>query len=276
MTFVLPDKASVGYLDPEIAGEGERVLLSNGDEVNWTPPPVKPVMPDMSQIKSIRHYFGRTGYAVYPAWIYHPTEPARVVKNAEEAGKLGVMYRKATQDESSRYGVKAVWDYADDSKWRPAPWTEAKFDPANPGSGKTFISGTPNPAIAQHALVEALIPQVAAAVALAMKQSGAAAAPSNIDPAQWDAFMQFQAWQKSSEAVQEAVASTPIASSDDDDGFVEEASDPVAAEEPPNGLALTAEQERTLYEDEAVAKGIKVDGRWSLDRLKSEVEKAAA
>src|SRR5262245_24120542 len=135
MTFELPPRSAVGYLDPEIAGEGQKVLLSDGEQVDFSPPPPKPVMPDWSQIKSIRKYFGRTKHAVYPAWLYHPTEPARVVKNADEAAVLGVCYRDATVDERGRYGITHTWDWKDGCLWRAIPYGPPKLDLNNLGQG---------------------------------------------------------------------------------------------------------------------------------------------
>lgn len=202
MNFVLPKKSEVGYLDPEIAGEGQKVILSDGDVVSWTPPPPRPVMPDWSQIKSIARYFGRSGHQVYPAWLYHPSDEPRLVKNAEDAGALGVCYREATADERGRYGLKAVWDWQDGCQWRPQPYAGTlKFDPLKPGQGKTFQPAQQNPALAQDRLLEALIPAVAAAVAQSLKGAGGPSAPAHIEPAQWEAFLQFQAFQKAAEAV---------------------------------------------------------------------------
>jgi hypothetical protein len=226
-------------------------------------------MPDWSQIKSIARYFGRTGHQVYPAWLYHPTEEPRLVKNAEEAGELGVCYREATVDERGRYGLKAVWDWQDDTKWRPQPYANTlKFDPTRPGQGKTFMPAAQNPAVAQNAMIEALIPAVAAAVAQSLKGAGGPTAPANVDPAQWDEFLQFKAWQKTKEVVATAVEEEIAAENADH----QDAGDDVAI----NALnALTPEQDRALWEQEAESRGIKVDRRWSLDRLKLEVNKAA-
>lgn len=254
MAFVLPSRADVGVLDPEIAGEGERVIHSDGEQISWTPPPAKPVMPDWSQIKSIRKYFGRTGHQVWPAWVYHPTEQPRLLKNADEGATIGICYRDATMDERSRYGHKAVWDWSEDCLWRPQPYPGTqKFDPQKPGQGKTYMPAAPNPAVAQNALLEALIPTVTAAVVTALKANGPGA-PANIDPQQWEAFLQFQAFQKTAAAVDEVKRDVAV-----------------------NALAAgsDAETEWSLWEEEARSKGIKVDGRWSLERLKSEVEKAA-
>lgn len=199
--FELPPKAKVGYLDPEIAGEGQKVILSDGTVETWNAPPPKPVMPDWSQIKSIARYFNRQGYQVYPAWLYHPTEEPRLVKNADEAAELGVCYRKATIDEKGRYGVDSVWDWQDGSLWRQKPYEgRTKFDPLKPGTGKTFMPAPRNPASEQSQLLQELIPAVAAAVAKSLNANGPAA-PANIDAKDWDAFLKFKAWQKSAEAV---------------------------------------------------------------------------
>jgi hypothetical protein len=260
MAFVLPSKREAGYLDPAIAGEGVKVVMSDGDVITYAPPPPKPVMPDWSTIKSIRHYFNRTDFRVWPAWLYHPKEAARLVRNADEAAELGVCYRDATIDEKGRYGRDHVWDWKDDSQWRPQPWPDTiKFDPNKAEQGKTVIASPVNPTVAQHDLAALLIPQVAAAVAQALKMSGPAAPPS-VDPAQWEQFLQFQAWQKSAEVV---------------GGAVQQA----ATEAPGLGLqggsgAPSPDAERVAWEEEADRKGIKIDRRWSLERLKSEVEKA--
>lgn len=263
----LPSRNEVGYLDREIADEGQAVKLSDGENLSWTPPPEKLAMPDFSQVKSIRKYFNRTGYQVYPAWLYHPKEPARIVNNSDEAMALGVFYREATTEERGRYGVKAVWDWKPECQWRPTPWSETRtIDPMNPGAGKNFVHREESRAVAQNALVEALIPQVAAAVAQALKSSGPSA-PAHIDAKEWEQFIAFQAWQKTQSAVKEVFV-PEIAHELIDDTVSLEGDD--AGD---NGL--THEQEMALWAAEAERKGVKVDKRWGLARLKEEVEKAA-
>lgn len=249
MVFVLPPKSQVGYLDPEIAGEGVKaVILSDGEQVTYEVPAAKPVMPDWSKIKTIAHYFGRKGYAVYPAWLFHPTEPARLVKNADEASQLGVCYRKTTQDEKSRFGLADVWDWTDETKWRPKPFTDPKFDPAKGEQGKFFVAAPLDPALAQSRLLAELIPAVAAAV---MKANGGAA-PANIDPAQYQEFLKFQAWQKSQEAIHA-----------------------LATENADNALGMSDEELRTELAALAAEKGIKVKKSWTVDDLKAALDKAA-
>lgn len=262
----LPSRRDVGYLDNEIASEGMKVLQSDGEVVNWTPPPDRLAIPDFSQIKSIRKYFNRTGHQVYPAWLYHPTEEAVVVKNREEAMTLGVFYRKATLEEAGRYGVKAVWDWEPKCQWRPTPYPSKRvIDPVNPGAGKTYVHREQSSAVAQHALVEALIPQVAAAVAQALKSSGPGA-PAHVDAKEWDKFLAFQAWQKTQAVVAELAQPAlvdEIPGEDDPEDDMD-----------PDANALTHEQEMLLWTNAAEQKGIKVDKRWSLKTLKTEVEKA--
>ena len=240
MNFVLPSKADVGYLAGDVAEEGQKVILDSGEQVSWTPPPVRPSVPDMSQIKAIRHYFGRAGHQVYPAWLFHPTEKAVLVKDAKEAEKYGVRFRKATQEENERFGVTSSWDFADDTKWRVKPLQARVVDPNNLETGKNYIAATTMPHIAQNAMIEALIPAVAAAVAKSLQSSGPSA-PANIDPKQWESFLAFQAFQKTTETVN----------------------------------ALSDDVDRENLAAEAERKGIKVDKRWSMNRLQAEVEKAA-
>jgi hypothetical protein len=141
MGLNLPSRSEVGFLDPEIANEGEKaIVLNHGEKINIAPPPAKRVVPDLSEIKSIRHLFGRTGYEVYPAWVYHSeTGEARLIADHREAMALGIYYRDASNEEKGRYGVAAVWDWKPDCKWRPKPTHANKFNPANPGTGKTFV-----------------------------------------------------------------------------------------------------------------------------------------
>ena len=149
-----------------------------------------------------------------------------------------------------------------------------KFDPAKPGHGKTVVRGDVNPAVAQNALVEALIPQAAAAVATALRSSGPAA-PATIDPEQWAAFLAFQAFQKTQDAVEALGSGTRSTRS---------STDVMPAEEVKvhHGNALAAalsgsdEDDRANLEAEAVSIGVKIDRRWSLDRLRTEVNKALA
>lgn len=265
----LPPGMAKRALDAELANEGgkvmgpETVILSNGEQVAWTPPPEKLAIPDLSVVKSLRHYFGQRGYKPYPAWLYHPTKHAVLVKDAKEAAEFGVVYREATSDERSRYGLKTVWDWEEGSDWRPNPVVEQKFDPKNPGAGKNLIHSAPDPRVAQNDLVAALIPAVTAAVVQGLKATGPAA-PAAIDPKQWEAFLAFQAWQQAQPIVATAVAEAEIAA----EAAVEEE----FAEQTVN--ALSPEQDRLLWEEEAKRLGIKPDGRWSLERLKLEVQKA--
>jgi hypothetical protein len=263
MAFVLPSRREVGVLSPDIAGEGAKVLMSDGDVISFNMPPPKPVMPDWSGIKSIRHYFNRTGYRVYPAWLYHPTEQPRVVKDEHEAAELGVCYRDASIEEKGRYGLEHVWDWKDDSPWRPQPYAgTTKFDPNKAEQGKVYIATPQSQHSSNRELLNTVLPEVTAAVVAALKQGGSVA-PGKVNPEQWDEFLAFQAWKKTQEAIDAIIPATAAV-----EEIVEKEAEVVDTNLPP-------EQERELWLEEANRKGVKVDGRWSLERLRTEVEKAA-
>jgi hypothetical protein len=258
MGFVLPTKKQAGVLmNSDLAkewGDENRVIMSDGSEVTWSPPPPKPVMPDWSEIKSIRHYFNRTHRNnFWPAWIYnHATGEERIVKNADEAAEYGICYRERTGDEVGRFGEGHVWDWKDDSMWRPQPKKSARrYDPSKPEAGKEFVATVIPQSTANRDLLNMVLPEVTAAVVAALKQSGSVA-PDNIDSAQWNEFLAFQAWKKTQEAI---IAITP------DD---------------PNQMSLIDDNdERAAWENAAEKKGIKPDKRWSLDTLKERVNRAA-
>src|SRR5258707_14035913 len=278
MTFVLPPKSQVGYRDSEIAGEGQKVIMSDGDVVTWTPPPEKLAMPDWSQVKSLRKYFGRVGMQAWPAWIYHPTEPARLLKNAHEAAELGICYRETTADEQAQFGgMKHRWDWKDDCKWRPRPYNVLPFDPKQSANVKNLVVTPANPIVAQDRLIKELVPLIAATVIAAMKGGGGppegfSKGPADVDPAQWEKFLQFQAWQNSTQTVDalvEEAAKQESGVRDQETGVGKQAFVPA-----PEGNAL-ASDERAAWEEKARLKGIRVDTRWSLETLKQRVEKAA-
>ena len=250
----LPKPSEVGYLSAEIAGEGLKIRMGEGGEETFSPPASRAVDPGESwkEIKSIKKYFHRTGYQVYPMWIYHPSEPARIVKNEEEAAKFGVKFRLATRDERARYGVQYTWDYLDGSQWRTHPHEDKPaFRPDEYANVKNVVRHGPSSVQQQNELINMLVPQVAAAVAQALKIA-APQAPASVNPADWDAFQEFLAWKKSAEAAEVVAAPVEEASTQDDE-----------------------EAELNMWRAEAERLGVKVDKRWGLARIQSEIEKAA-
>jgi hypothetical protein len=247
-----------GFLDPEIAGEG----FAADPDVAFSAP--EPIIPDFSKIKTIRKYFkrppGAGGY--FPTWLYHPTHPPRIFTRSE-AAEVGVFRRKANAHEKGSTGADFVWDWDEenDQGWRPfildsMVHDPRKFDPNKPGTGKEYVAKPPNPIIAQNALLADLIPTVTAAVVTALKHSSSAVAPGHVDPAEWEEFLRFQAFKKTTQAV-ETLAQPALHAS---------------------GEASTKapDPERIEWEEAANRVGLKVDRRWNLDRLKTEVEKKAA
>lgn len=246
MNFVIPPKSEVGVFDPASIGEAQSLkaaVLSEGEVEQWTPPEIKAAFPDWSQVPKLKKYFGRKGGPVYPAWLFHPTEADKLVSNAEEAGKLGIIYRKATDDERFQFGHQSVWDWKrgeEDLKWRPFPQQRRKFDPQHMETGKIYqASNTP-----AQPNIESLVAAVTASVLSAMK-AVSPAAPSHVNSKEWDEFLAFQAFKKTTETV--------------------------------NALASEEEgDERSSWLAEAERLGMKVDKRWSTERLKTEVQAKAA
>jgi hypothetical protein len=226
--------AKNGYLDPVIANEGTRVILSDGSEISFNPPPVKPVIPDWSEYKSIRHYFTRTDYHFFPTWLYHPTEEPVIAQNAQEAfEKYGVHLLERTDDEQAQFGGgKYRWLF--DRQWRTTPYDKkAKFDALNPGANKNYVPTAPNPQIAQHALIEQVVAAMSSGQNEFLKNLLTA---MGIVPA--------------NHTSQQEVSAAPALN------------------------ASPVDDERVVWEAQAKELGLKVDGRWSLDRLKKEVTAA--
>lgn len=243
-------------LDPEIANEGQKVLLSDGEEVSWTPPAAKPVIPDWSEIKSIKRYFHKTGYQAFPAWFYGPNGEERLFRNREEADKEGIFYRKTTFEEKGQFGRDFTWDKKPGCTWSPIPYPGTKkFDPNNVGAGKNYIATPVNPRVAQNELLAELIPTVVAAVTTALKGQPGVQAPAHIDPKEWDAFLAFQAFKKTQEVLEPA--------NEQDMAF-----DP-----PGSNIRRDDDDERTEWLAKAKEAGIKIDGRWKLEKLQKHVIK---
>lgn len=273
----LPKRAAnLDFLAGETLDGGMKVTLSNGEQVSFQPPPAKPAIPDWSEIKSIRHYFHRKGFEPWPAWVYHPIEEARLLKNKEEGMDLGLVYRKTSAEEQAKTGLIAQWDWEPGCEWRPRPFPkDIKFDPSktHQHNGKEIVYKAKSSMESQNELLNAVLPQVTSAVIAAMKASGVAGeAPKAINQNDWEEFQKFQAWKKSAEvataAVAEVVASTELES----DGSDEE--DDVAYAKIADINKLTEDQEWILWREEAKRRGIKIDKRWSLSTLRETVEKA--
>ncbi len=266
MAFVLPPKHEVGALSPELAAEWDDINKVIGNE-SFAPPPPEPVMPKWDQIKSIRHYFNRPKkYYTWPAMLYnHKTNETTIVGSAKEAAALGVSERVRTADEEARFGKGNVWEWDSEGAWRPFPKVAPRtYDPRKPEQGKEYVAAQIPQATANRDMLESALPAVTAAVVAALKQSGSVN-PNNIDPKQWDKFLAFQAWEKTQEAIDVVTAPEPE---------INVAAEHAKAMEATMVLEGVPE-EREAWLTEAKNRGIKVDGRWSLERIRSEVEKAA-
>jgi hypothetical protein len=185
--FQIPPRSAVGYLDPEIANEGQKA----GDDpsIGFTPPVSSytgPTYDNLKIHKDYRRYFGRSEWPVFPTWIYHEDGTEKVVANAQDAARYGIQYREASDIERGRYGVKFVWDYGDESnKWRAKPWRLKKFDPSNPGNGKNYVSASIDHAATQTQILREL--------SIQRHETGK---PEAITEAEWQRYQRFLAFEK--------------------------------------------------------------------------------
>jgi hypothetical protein len=249
---------AVEYLDPELAGEGIHA------EQQWTSAVDEARIPDYKGIKSIAKYFPQfTGrpyqHQTFPCFLYHPTKDKVLVGDVKDGEglvvakaatiakeKYGCEYRKSTYDEVAQGFPPYRWSYTGD--WRAQPFEkDKKFNPAKPETGKHVVTGK-EPAMAPADLVAAT---VAAVLAALNEQKVDPAISSGAIPVDEAELAAFKAWKNSM---------VPQAASD----------------APANALSMPAEdrEEWDLWAEEAKAKGVKVDRRWSLDTLKAAVEKA--
>lgn len=177
------------FLDPEIAGEGTKVILSNGNEVSIRPSPAKPVIPDWSEYKSIRHYFNRTDYQFFPCWLYHPVEAPVIAKSAQEAGeKYGVELLERTDAERAEYGGgRYRWKF--NGQWRTTPHGIIKAPIESSGKNVEIKKADPT-----ELLTKAL-----------QGFKGNTASP-DVDPALLEEFRAFQEWKARRSSIQEPPA----------------------------------------------------------------------
>lgn len=224
------------YLDPEIAAEGQRAD-------DWQPFQEPPRIPDYKGIKTIAKYFPQHSgrpyrHQPFPAYLYHRTEPPRLVQNAEQAAALGVEWK------ADQYG-ELRWHCS--GEWQHRPVGLAKFDPKAPGAGKNVVVPGQGSQAAQSEMIAAVVAAVTAQMAKG------ASAPAATDPDYLE-FQAFKAWK-----AQQAKVGT------------EEGGAPAA---PANALKpLSPDEEKAVLVDLADEKGVKIDKRWSLDRIKAELDK---
>lgn len=244
---------NVVYLDPEIANEGVSALS------NWSPPLPEARIPDYKGIKGIAKYFpqysGRPyNHKVFPCWLYHPKLPARLIedqfvdgdpprlvkKAGEIAAELGCAYRATTFEERAQGFPLNRWVFT--GEWRNSPFT-SKFDPKNPGPGKLYVKEKDRESGRADDIAA-----IVAAVLGALKTGGPAILAEPTMPADVAEFEAFKAWR--------AAQAAPV---------VEEAAPLPAVERADDMMEqlVAAAKER----------GIKIDGRWSVARIREELEK---
>ncbi len=231
--------------------EGQKVELGS-ENINYAPP-VKPIIPDLSVVKSLRKYFAPYRFQPFPSWIYHPTESARIVKDAKEAAQYGVVYRKATEEERFRYHAPPEF-YDSIGKWRTDPYPQnLAFDHEKPGPGKNYVPRVVDQAKQQTALLEILA-----------RGQGV----GDVDNTEMEALNEQVA--KMQALIEQMSRPRNIQSTVEPE---------VTAEAHKNALEeifSDPEVERQSLLNEASNLGMTVDGRWSNKRLKLEIENEKA
>lgn len=174
-------------LDPEIASEGVKVLLSDGRQAPRGTGDIKLKMPDLSQIEALKHYFEYGGYQFFPIWLYHPTLPAVVARDAQDAGEnYGVELKKSTDDERAAFGA-GEWRWVFHGEWRTTPYDKTKPTEAAAMAGKHMVLPVKEPTLAAvNELAKAL-----------RTDRGGGADVGEVDPGLIEEFKVFLAWKAS-------------------------------------------------------------------------------
>ncbi len=243
--------SKIEYLDPEIANEGihadkgaTAVIPAWDEDEEWQPMLEPAHIPDYKGIKSIAHYFPQFSGRPYrprpfPATFYHRKHGEKTITKQEDAMEM-----------------KVFWNKAEGGKWEAkGEWSTKPFDhKAQPeGPGKSLTSK-------DKSSTENTIEIVAAAVTAALAKIGNTPTAPKVQQAlssdpDYAEFMQFKAFKAKGSMTADEIA--PAAYDDD-----EEADDAIP-------------DEKSMLIEAAAAKGIKLDKRWGLDKIKAALEEAA-
>lgn len=220
----------IEYLDQAIASEGS----SADDIVVIAPRPHINTYEAFKEHPKYGKYFQPHVFKPYPAWIYHATEPAKLVGDAKTAASYGVSYNK---DDHHWVCI---------GEWKSRPVVKPKPDVADTGKSLVTASSAQS-ANSTNELMAKILQQMQSG------QSPAVAMQADPDYAEFLAFKRFKASQVTPE--------TPAGLK--------------ALVEPP-APALSQDEEKAILVEAADSRGIKIDKRWGLDRIKEELDKAAA
>lgn len=225
----------VEYLDPEIANEGEAAT-------DWRPGAGPAAIPDMSKLLGNHKHFGRYFaphvFRPFPAWLYHATEPERIVKTAKEAKEFGVTY----DTEDARYICAGEW------KTKPV----VKKKPDIHGSGKSVIT-------AERAQGGASL-EIMAQILQQMQKGNQPPAVLNdavkADP-DYAEFVAFKKWKEAQGPTADVLVGMPAGSDE-----IEEPA--VLSDAEQKDILIKLAKERNIY----------IDKRWGLDRIKAALDEA--
>ena len=251
------------YLDPEIANEGQSANnWQPGAWTNSTPvsedefqPDIEPPhIPDYAMLKKHKNYakyFRPYRYQPFPAFVYHQTMGERIVRSKEEAQTLGADWTRFVPVWFHQtFGRKVMKSEAEVSElglgWAPGRFSENDkvWVSARDMGGKALPIKTDT-----QRLTEALV------AGLTQKKD------ANFDPTAIAAIV--SAVMSAIPQPQPLQSKAPKA---EDLMPPELAPVPVKTVDP-----LDAMLERTALLELAEKEGVKIDGRWSVERIKKEL-----
>lgn len=228
------------YLDPEIANEGEAATM-------WHPGAGPAPIPDMQKMlgnhKHYGRYFAPKVFAPFPSYIYHATEGSKVVKTAKEAKEYGISY---LIDPGGNH-------YVSTGEWKTYPIGKQK--PNTSGAGKSVITAERAQGGASLDIMAQILQQM---------QKGQVAPPAlneavKADP-DYAAFVEFKKWKEA----QNVPAITPLKRFD--------VLEIISAS--PMTARMPDENQKEILIDLANERGIKLDKRWGLDKIKAALDEA--
>lgn len=246
----------VEYLDPEIANEGVKVRgpahagLDEGED--YQPFVEEPHIPDYKSFKTPKHplskYFRPYKHKAFPAVFYRADGATKIVHSAEDAAKLGC--KVGTAEEGFRFHCTG--------EWVAKPFSvHTKFDTARLSTGKAMPPPTQTEAMS-----------TAIANALKSVQSGAAGITDQVSTivAAVVAAMRITGAPAAAPVAPEPAKAAPVAAEADPLDI------PLHLRRTPT-VDLSTDEKKKLLIEAAEEKGVKVDKRWSFERITEELAK---
>lgn len=268
----------VQYLDPDIANEGVKVIDGDGGGLgeDYQPFIDAPRIPDykwLTNKSKLYKYFPNINgrpykHQAFPAIFYHADGSTKTIYNAEQAAAIG----------AKNLGPTESFKWECTGEWKAKPFTaHLKFNPNKMGGGKSIPPPTQSESLTA-ALTAALSP------ALKTIQQGASTTSDMIGAVVAGVLAAL------GKGALPAAGGAPAAPAPAPAPVAEPVAEPVVTEDDPLDIPpmlrraaepdpaasfeqMTPAQQKTALLKVAEEKGIKVDGRLSLDNIMAELDK---